>query len=146
MSTWCSSSFVNRVLKNIVTPVRKVLWKKSDCNENRCVHPRTKLIKSWLLIKNDTYQLFKLIFQTTVSCRLNCFETAQKENVFVHSIRAEKWEVTNCCCWSHAMRQIYLTTIGGRPRPECFLSGRLRWTLLPKERYDESLSGRGSNT
>jgi len=27
-----------------------------------------------------------------------------------------------------------------------FLLGRLRWTLLRKERYGESLSGRGSNT
>jgi len=37
--------------------------------------------------------------------------------------------------------------IGGRPKPKlCFLPGRLRWTLLPKERYGDSLSGRGSNT
>jgi len=38
----------------------------------------------------------------------------------------------------------------GRPQPEiCFLPGRLRWTLLPKERYGNSLSGlgdRGSKT
>jgi len=41
------------------------------------------------------------------------------------------------------MRHIYLTTIGGRPKPEkCFLSGRLRWTLLPQERYVEPPSGR----
>jgi len=35
----------------------------------------------------------------------------------------------------------------GKPTPElCFLSGRLRWTLLPKEHYGDSLSGRGSTT
>ena len=35
----------------------------------------------------------------------------------------------------------YLTTIGGRLKPDlCFLSGRLRRTVLPKERYGESLS------
>jgi len=34
-----------------------------------------------------------------------------------------------------------VTAIGGRPKPElCFLPGRLRWTLLPKERYGNSLS------
>jgi len=45
------------------------------------------------------------------------------------------------------MRQIYWLTIGSRPTPEtCFLPGQLRRTFLPKERYDYSLSGRGSNT
>jgi len=40
-----------------------------------------------------------------------------------------------------------MTAIGGRPKPElCFLLGQLRWTLLPRERYGNSLSGRGSNT
>jgi len=40
------------------------------------------------------------------------------------------------------MRQTYLTTIGGSPKPEiCFLLGRLRWTLLPKKRFGDSLSG-----
>jgi len=40
-----------------------------------------------------------------------------------------------------------MTAIGGRPKPEfCFLLGQLRWTLLPKERCGNSLSGRGSNT
>ena len=34
------------------------------------------------------------------------------------------------------------TAVSGRPKPEiCFLPGRLRWTLLPKERYGNSLSG-----
>ena len=42
---------------------------------------------------------------------------------------------------------ILATAIGGRPKPElCFLPGRLRWTLLHKERYDNSLSGCGSST
>jgi len=42
---------------------------------------------------------------------------------------------------------ILLTAIGGRPKPEiCFLPGRLGRTLLPKERYGDSLSGRGSIT
>jgi len=42
---------------------------------------------------------------------------------------------------------ISVTAIGGRPKPElCFLPGRLRWTLTPKERYGNSLSGCGSNT
>jgi len=41
---------------------------------------------------------------------------------------------------SHTMRHIYLT-IGVRPNPGwCFLSGRLRWTLLPKARYGESFT------
>ena len=40
-----------------------------------------------------------------------------------------------------------MTAIGGRPKPElCFLLERLRWMLLPKERYSNSLSGCGSNT
>jgi len=39
-----------------------------------------------------------------------------------------------------------VTAIGVRPRPEiCFLPGWLGWTLLPKERYGDLLSGRGSN-
>ena len=34
-----------------------------------------------------------------------------------------------------------VTAIGGRPKPEIrFLPGQLRWTLLPKERYGDSLS------
>jgi len=42
---------------------------------------------------------------------------------------------------------ILVTAIGGRPKPElCSLPGRLRWTLLPKEHYGNSLSGRGSKT
>jgi len=42
---------------------------------------------------------------------------------------------------------ILVTTIGGRSKPGLyFLPGRLRWTLLPKERYGNSLSGCGSNT
>jgi len=49
--------------------------------------------------------------------------------------------------WLHAMRRIYLTTADGRPKPQqCFLSGRLRWTLLPKESYSGSLSDHGSTT
>ena len=41
---------------------------------------------------------------------------------------------------------ILVTAIGGRPKPElCFLAGQLKWTFLPKERYGNSLSGRGSN-
>jgi len=40
-----------------------------------------------------------------------------------------------------------MTAIGGRPKPElCFLLGQLRWTLLPKERYSNSLNGCGSHT
>jgi len=39
------------------------------------------------------------------------------------------------------------TIISGRPKPElCFFSGRLRLTFLFKERYGDSLVGRGSNT
>ena len=42
---------------------------------------------------------------------------------------------------------ILLTAIGGRPKPElCFLPRRLRWTLLPKKLYGNSLNGCGSNT
>ena len=42
---------------------------------------------------------------------------------------------------------LLMTAIGGRPKPElCFLLGRLRWTLLPKESYGNSLSGCASNT
>ena len=34
---------------------------------------------------------------------------------------------------------ILATAIGGRSKPElCFLPGRMRWTLLPKERYGNS--------
>jgi len=40
-----------------------------------------------------------------------------------------------------------LMALCGRPTPNlCFLSGRLRWTLLPKERYGNSLGGSRSNT
>ena len=55
---------------------------------------------------------------------------------------------TNCFFyWSHATRLICLPTTGSRSKPkQCFLLRRLRWTLLPKEHYGESLSGRGSNT
>ena len=36
--------------------------------------------------------------------------------------------------------------IGGTPKPEIsFLPGRLWWTLLYKERYDDSLRDRGLN-
>jgi len=36
-----------------------------------------------------------------------------------------------------------VTAIGGRPKPElCFFPGRLRWTLLPKERYGNSLTNK----
>jgi len=42
---------------------------------------------------------------------------------------------------------ILVTAISGRLTPEiCFLPGQLRWSLLPKERYGDLLSGRGSNT
>ena len=42
---------------------------------------------------------------------------------------------------------IFVTVIGSRPKPElCFLPGRLRWTLLPKECYGDSFSDRRSNT
>jgi len=35
--------------------------------------------------------------------------------------------------------------VSGRPKPDiCFFSGGLEWTFLPKERYDDSLSGHGS--
>jgi len=40
-----------------------------------------------------------------------------------------------------------VTAVSGRPKLEmCPLPGRLRWRLLPKERYGNSPSGRGSNT
>jgi len=42
---------------------------------------------------------------------------------------------------------ILVTVIGRRPKSEfCFLSGRLKWTPLPKERYGDSLSGCGPNS
>jgi len=41
---------------------------------------------------------------------------------------------------------ILVTASSGKPKPElCFFPGRKRCTL-PKERYGDSLSGRGSNT
>jgi len=47
----------------------------------------------------------------------------------------------------HCLGFFLVMAIGGRPKPElCFLLRQLRWTLLPKERYGNSLSGRGSNT
>jgi len=47
----------------------------------------------------------------------------------------------------HVLLLILVTAISDRPKPGlCFLLGRLKWTLLPKERYGKSLSGRGSNT
>jgi len=47
------------------------------------------------------------------------------------------------CCFFF----ILATAISGMATPEmCFLPGQLRWTLLPKKRYGNSLSGRGSNT
>jgi len=43
--------------------------------------------------------------------------------------------------------EFLVTAIGGRSKPEsCFLPGRLRWTLLSKDRYSNSLSGCGSYT
>jgi len=42
---------------------------------------------------------------------------------------------------------LYLDFDGARPEPGiCSLPGRLRWMLLPKERYGDSLGGRGSIT
>ena len=42
---------------------------------------------------------------------------------------------------------IFATVISGMPTPEiCFLSGQLRRTILPKERYDDSLSDGESAT
>jgi len=42
---------------------------------------------------------------------------------------------------------LLMTATSGWPTPEMrFLPEQLRWTLLPKERYGNSLSGRGSNT
>ena len=41
---------------------------------------------------------------------------------------------------------IFVTAICGKPTPEIrFSPGQLRWTLLPKERYGDSLSGPGLN-
>jgi len=41
---------------------------------------------------------------------------------------------------------VLVSAIGGRLKLEiCFLPGRLGWTLLPKERYSDSLSCRWSN-
>jgi len=41
---------------------------------------------------------------------------------------------------------ILATAISRMPMPEiCFLPGQFRQTMLPKERHDDSLSGRGSN-
>ena len=60
-----------------------------------------------------------------------------------------KRESSGCIARWHcvAMQQTCLTTAGGRPKPRrCFLSGRLRWTLLPKDCYGHSLSCHGSNT
>ena len=49
---------------------------------------------------------------------------------------------------NYIFNRIFLVmAVGGRPNPElCFLSERLRWTLLPEERYVNSLSGCGSST
>jgi len=47
---------------------------------------------------------------------------------------------------SYHLWHFFGTAINGRPKPEiCFLPGRLKWTLLPEERYN-ALSSRGSNT
>ena len=43
--------------------------------------------------------------------------------------------------------EFLVTAVSGRPKPEiCPLPGRFGWTLLPKECYGSSLSGRGSTT
>jgi len=45
------------------------------------------------------------------------------------------------------MSFFWVTAIGGLPKPEiCFLPRRLGWTLLPKERHGDSVSGCGSHT
>jgi len=42
---------------------------------------------------------------------------------------------------------ILATAISGMPTPKiCFSPGQLKRTILPKKRYSDSLSGRGSNT
>ena len=45
------------------------------------------------------------------------------------------------------LKMILMTAVGARPKPEvCFFPGRLRWTLLLKERYGDWLSGCGSKS
>ena len=50
-------------------------------------------------------------------------------------------------CWIACNATDLFIDNSGRPKSECFLlSGRLRWMVLPKERYDDSFSGRESYT
>jgi len=60
-----------------------------------------------------------------------------------YSIMAVSW---NFVC-KPTFNVIMVMAIGSRLKPEiCFLPGWLRWILLPKESYGDSLSGCGLNT
>jgi len=90
---------------------------------------------------------------------LNVDKTAsRKEVILVNSlnqytcdVHEEESDEAQTVCYTRSFWSLFftilVTAIGGRPKPElCFLPGRLRLTLLPKERYSNSLSVCGSKT
>ena len=55
--------------------------------------------------------------------------------------------INNLAIFTRCLHFTLVAAIGSRPKSEfCFLPRWLRWVLLPNERYDDSVSGCGSNT
>jgi len=68
--------------------------------------------------------------------------------IYWHLLKISRWTLKNSMrCAKKNFFILLMTATSGWPTPEMrFLPEQLRWTLLPKERNDNSLSGRGSNT
>jgi len=101
------------------------------------------------IVQSECLTQTKLILLLT-DCFPQCVSTSFS-HIFLFMLHLDTGATFVYFIWSllilKAVYWFLVVAIGGRPKPEiCFLLGQLGWMPLPKERYSNSLSGRGSNT
>jgi len=116
-------------LKNVIFRCHYVILKNSSCTET----------EQSSLFRVLHFNRQNLMFISP----LNDYAT-----IYWHLLKISHWTLKNSMrCAKKQFFVILMTATSGWPTSEMrFLPEQLRWTLLPKERYGNSLSGRGSNT
>ena len=138
-------ALVSSTVLHIVTFVRTSGFQLGGCNPCVFLTFFLGVVRAYKSIHIYFYNLFRLWKYLFVVAKI-IGSPGKNDSLLFHSnlFLVWLWPLQSFECF---FLLILVMAVGGRPKPElCFLLGRLRWTLLPKERYGNSLVGCGSNT